>query len=138
MKEKHEILRLNEPTGQSVRVAKACCVLEAPGLSEEEILSDSLPKGKWKTSALAAASSHSKAAGFNLLHCHIRQLDTMSVEFDVSGSAITTTVEVSGYGSIGVEMEALSAAMGSALGALDVIRSYDESAFISNAAIIRE
>ena len=83
------------------------------------------PKGDPYADAAYAASIAAKSTGLVLPRCHPRRIDSLgfTTDLDPDSGGVHLTVEVEGFGVVGIEMEALTAVLTAAAAIVDCARS---------------
>ncbi|MHB2020281.1 MAG: cyclic pyranopterin monophosphate synthase MoaC [Candidatus Xenobia bacterium] len=137
--ETHSSHKLLTMKGEGVRLreAEAVSVVLTHGLDTEKLRMDSFPKGSWRFSALATASWLCKSIASGLPFCHPRPIDTLTVDIAVEQEQVSFHVSISGTGAVGLDMEAHAAALGAAMGAMDVLRSYDPTVAVTSCSVVK-
>lgn len=110
-------------------------------LSEDTVraIQDSnLPKGDVLTVAKIAGINAAKQAGNIIPLCHPVILDQVDVTFEVLKDRIIIESTAICAGRTGVEMEALSAVSGAALGIYDMCKAVDKGMSISEIILVKK
>ena len=68
--------------------------------------------------------------------CHPVTLSSVSVDFDITGSAITATVTARSSGQTGIEMEALTAVSAILLTLYDMVKAVDKAMIMSDIKLL--
>ena len=68
--------------------------------------------------------------------CHPVVLSSVSVDFDITGSAITVTVTARSSGQTGIEMEALTAVSATLLTLYDMVKAVDKAMVMSDIKLL--
>ena len=68
--------------------------------------------------------------------CHPVTLSSVSVNFDITGSAITVTVTARSSGQTGIEMEALTAVSATLLTLYDMVKAVDKAMIMSDIKLL--
>jgi len=68
--------------------------------------------------------------------CHPVTLSSVSVDFDITGSAITATVTARSSGQTGIEMEALTAVSATLLTLYDMVKAVDKAMIMSDIKLL--
>ena len=68
--------------------------------------------------------------------CHPVTLSSVSVDFDITGSAITVTVTARSSGQTGIEMEALTAVSATLLTLYDMVKAIDKAMIMSDIKLL--
>lgn len=97
-----------------------------------------IPKGDVLTVAKMAGISAAKQTGHTIPLCHPVILDQVDVEFEVKEDRILIQATAICAGRTGVEMEALSAVSGAALGIYDMCKAVDKEMEISAIRLIKK
>ena len=136
MGKKRNLLTANSSDAYVLRKAKATStVLFGSRIDYQKLSRDQLGKGSWQMSALSCASWLGKSIAEGLPFCHKRNIDNLSIEISLQPGMVSFVVDISGNGIVGIEMEAYGAAIGAALGAIDVLRTYDPDGQIRDCLI---
>lgn len=102
------------------------------------ILDSELPKGDVLTVAKIAGINAAKQAGNIIPLCHPVILDQVDVTFEVLNDRIIIESTAICAGRTGVEMEALSAVSGAALGIYDMCKAVDKNMSISDITLVKK
>lgn len=102
------------------------------------ILDSELPKGDVLTVAKIAGINAAKQAGNIIPLCHPVILDQVDVTFEVLNDRIIIESTAICAGRTGVEMEALSAVSGAALGIYDMCKAVDKNMSISEITLVKK
>lgn len=102
------------------------------------ILDSELPKGDVLTVAKIAGINAAKQAGSIIPLCHPVILDQVDVTFKVLDDRIIIESTAICAGRTGVEMEALSAVSGAALGIYDMCKAVDKGMSISEITLVKK
>ena len=97
-----------------------------------------LPKGDVLTVAKLAGINAAKQTGFIIPLCHPVILDQVDVSFKIGEDRIFIEAVSICCGRTGVEMEALSAVSGAALGIYDMCKAIDKTMQISNITLVEK
>jgi len=97
-----------------------------------------MPKGDVLTVARLAGINAAKQTGLIIPLCHPVILDQVDVSFEVREERIIIKAVSVCAGRTGVEMEALSAVTGAALGIYDMCKAVDKSMLITNIALVEK
>ncbi len=95
-----------------------------------------IPKGDVLTVAKLAGINAAKQTGLIIPLCHPVILDQVDVTFKIEEDRIIIEAVSVCAGRTGVEMEALSAVSGAALGIYDMCKAIDKSMIISNIKLL--
>ncbi len=68
--------------------------------------------------------------------CHPVTLSSVSVNFDITGSAITVTITARSSGQTGIEMEALTAVSATLLTLYDMVKAVDKAMIMSDIKLL--
>jgi cyclic pyranopterin monophosphate synthase len=68
--------------------------------------------------------------------CHPITLSSVSVDFDITSSAITVTVTARSSGQTGIEMEALTAVSATLLTLYDMVKAVDKAMIMSDIKLL--
>lgn len=102
------------------------------------ILDSELPKGDVLTVAKISGINAAKQAGNIIPLCHPVILDQVDVTFEVLNDRIIIESTAICAGRTGVEMEALSAVSGAALGIYDMCKAVDKNMSISDITLVKK
>jgi cyclic pyranopterin phosphate synthase len=97
-----------------------------------------LPKGDALPVAKVAAVQAAKNTPQIIPYCHPLQLEHVGVDFKLTNTTATVTVEVAAYYKTGVEMEALTAATAAALTLYDMMKSVDPLMRIDDIVLLKK
>jgi cyclic pyranopterin phosphate synthase len=97
-----------------------------------------MPKGDVLTVARLAGINAAKQTGMIIPLCHTVILDQVDISFELLETRIVIRSVSICAGRTGVEMEALSAVTGAALGIYDMCKSVDKSMLITNIALVEK
>lgn len=97
-----------------------------------------IPKGDVLTVAKMAGISAAKQTGHTIPLCHPVILDQVDVRFEIKEDRILIEATAICAGRTGVEMEALSAVAGAALGIYDMCKAVDKEMEISEIRLIKK
>ncbi|POH58051.1 cyclic pyranopterin monophosphate synthase MoaC [Arthrobacter glacialis] len=98
--------------------------------------SGGLPKGDALAVARVAGIMGAKKTPELIPLCHPLPLSKVTVDFELSATAVTVLATVKTRGVTGVEMEALTAVSVAALSVYDMIKAVDKHAVISNIQVL--
>jgi len=128
-------VRAENPTGSARRaVARSrITMLETTATS---VADNTMKKGDVLGTARYAGVQAAKNAASLLPLCNPVLVRTTTVEFSLSDEAIEVEVVVESFDSVGVEMQALSAATAAALTIYDMCKSADRTMTIGRVALI--
>lgn len=137
MNENYSLLAINDSDGNIQRKAKAICTVTFDSaIDYQNMCSDGSCKECWRISALSCASWLAKSIGGGLVFCHPRGIDNLNIDISMEPGVITFIANVSGMGVVGINMEAYGAALGAALGAIDMIRKLDPKVQIKECRLV--
>ncbi len=97
-----------------------------------------LPKGDVLTVAMVAGINAAKKTGSVIPLCHPVILDQVDVTFEIRDERIIIESTAVCAGRTGVEMEALSAVSGAALGIYDMCKAVDKKMSISDIRLVKK
>lgn len=120
------------------RVARAAAVVRMDPSTIGAIRDKALPKGDVLTVAKIAGINAAKRNGEIIPLCHPLPLDLVDVDFSVGEDRIRITTVAACIGRTGVEMEALAAATGAALGIYDMCKAVDKGMEITDVRLIEK
>ena len=120
------------------RVARASAVIHMDPATIDAIRDRALPKGDVLTVAKIAGINAAKRNGEIIPLCHPLPLDFADVEFDVQDECIRITASAGCIARTGVEMEALAAAAGAALGIYDMCKAVDKGMRITDISLLEK
>ncbi len=98
--------------------------------------SGGLPKGDALAVARVAGIMGAKKTPELIPLCHPLPISKVTVDFELSATAVTVLATVKTRGVTGVEMEALTAVSVAALSVYDMIKAVDKHAVISNIQVL--
>ncbi len=104
----------------------------------EAIRDERMPKGDVLTVAKIAGITAAKQTGHTIPLCHTVILDQVDVEFQVADDHIQIQATAICAGRTGVEMEALSAVCGAALGIYDMCKAVDKQMSIGEIKLLEK
>ncbi|MDF1567006.1 MAG: cyclic pyranopterin monophosphate synthase MoaC [Spirochaetaceae bacterium] len=116
--------------------AQAAIVLQ-PG-TIDAIREKALPKGDVLTVAKIAGVNAAKKNAEIIPLCHTIPLDMVDVDFQVDDDRIIIKSVARCVGRTGVEMEALAAAVGAAMGIYDMCKAIDKSMVITDIRLLEK
>ena len=120
------------------RVARASAVIHMDRSTIDAIRDRALPKGDVLTVAKIAGINAAKRSAEIIPLCHPLSLDFADVEFEVRDRSILITASAGCIGRTGVEMEALAAASGAALGIYDMCKAVDKDMRITDITLLEK
>jgi len=120
------------------RTARAQAVIVLQSRTIDEIRKKALPKGDVLTVAKIAGVNAAKRNAEIIPLCHTLPLDLVDVDFQVEDDRIIISSVARCVGRTGVEMEALSAAAGAALGIYDMCKAIDKSMVITDVRLLEK
>lgn len=120
------------------RTARALAVLNIHPDTAKLIGQGKSPKGDIVEAAKIAATSGAKKTSDLLPYCHPIPIDHIVVHVSIKSQAIEVDVEVKSVWKTGVEMEALSGACIGALTIYDMLKSIDDSLYISSVKLVEK
>ena len=112
-------------------------ILLSPG-TIDAIQDSSLPKGDVLTVAKIAGINAAKQTGSIIPLCHPVILDQVDITFEVKEDRIIIESTTVCAGRTGVEMEALSAVSGAALGIYDMCKAVDKGMSITEVKLVKK
>ena len=122
----------------SYRTAQAKAVVNINANTAVLIGQGKSPKGDIVEAAKIAATSGAKKTSDLIPYCHPIPLDHIGVQVSVKSQSIEVEVEVKSIWKTGVEMEALSGACIGALTVYDMLKTIDDSLFISSVKLVQK
>ncbi len=130
-------MRMVDVTGKDVtaRTAVATGVVRTTTEVAEMILANSVPKGDVLAAARLAGIMAVKRTPDLVPLCHPIAIGAAEIDLDVVGAAVSITATVRTADRTGVEMEALTAVMISALTIIDMIKSTDPAASLDQVRV---
>ena len=126
------------PKAPMRRTARAQAVIVLQSRTIDEIRKKALPKGDVLTVAKIAGVNAAKRNAEIIPLCHTLPLDLVDVDFQVEDDRIIISSVARCVGRTGVEMEALSAAAGAALGIYDMCKAIDKSMVITDVRLLEK
>jgi len=121
---------------ETVRVAQAVARVECAPAAMQQMRSGSLSKGDAAAVARIAGLQAAKRAGELIPLAHPIGIDGAQVEVDVGDDAVHIVATVRTTGRTGVEMEALTAAAVAGLAVIDMIKSIDRAACVTDVHLV--
>lgn len=134
---KAKMVDVGEKT-DSVRIAKASCLVTTNQEVLDLVLNDSLPKGDLFAAVRLAGIMAAKKTSELIPLCHPLAINAIEVDIEVVESGFLITAMVKTSGKTGVEMEALTAVSVAALTAIDMIKAVDKSAMITEVKLLEK
>jgi cyclic pyranopterin phosphate synthase len=119
------------------RATAAARVRAQPGTIARMHAND-LPKKDVLVVARVAATAAAKKTPDLIPYCHPIPIDSVEVQFDVSGDAVEITVKVEAVWKTGVEMEALTAVSVAALTVYDMCKAADRGMRITDIRLLHK
>ncbi len=120
------------------RTAIAGAYIKLRPATIKAISDQQIPKGDVLTVAKMAGISAAKQTGHTIPLCHPVILDQVDVSFEIKEDRILIESVAVCAGRTGVEMEALSAVSGAALGIYDMCKAVDKEMEISAIRLIKK
>lgn len=111
----------------TLRTATAQCVLRATEQAIDRLSRNDLPKKDALPIARAAGVLAAKKTHELIPYCHPIPIDSIRIEFEISGAEIRLTATVASIWKTGVEMEALTAASVAALTLYDMLKPVEKN-----------
>lgn len=134
---KAKMVDVGEKT-DSVRIAKASCLVTTNQEVLDLVRNDSLPKGDLFAAVRLAGIMAAKKTSELIPLCHPLAINAIEVDIEVVESGFLITAMVKTSGKTGVEMEALTAVSVAALTAIDMIKAVDKSAMITEVKLLEK
>lgn len=134
---KAKMVDVGEKT-DSVRIAKASCLVTTNKEVLDLVQNDSLPKGDLFAAVRLAGIMAAKKTSELIPLCHPLAINAIEVDIEVVESGFLITAMVKTSGKTGVEMEALTAVSVAALTAIDMIKAVDKSAMITEVKLLEK
>jgi cyclic pyranopterin phosphate synthase len=126
------------PKAPMRRTARAQAVIVLQPRTIDAIREKALPKGDVLTVAKIAGVNAAKRNAEIIPLCHTIPLDLVDVDFQVEDDRIIISSVARCVGRTGVEMEALAAAAGAALGIYDMCKAVDKSMVITDVRLLEK
>lgn len=120
----------------TVREARASGQISMSPKAIDAIKDGTAKKGDVLAVARVAGIMAAKRASDLIPLCHPVALSRVSVDFDITDSAITVTVTARSSGQTGVEMEALTAVSATLLTLYDMVKAVDKAMIMSDIKLL--
>ena len=120
------------------RTARAQAVIVLQPGTVDAIREKALPKGDVLTVAKIAGINAAKRNAEIIPLCHTLPLDLVDVDFQIMDDRIVIRSIARCVGRTGVEMEALAAAAGAAMGIYDMCKAIDKSMIINDVRLLEK
>ena len=120
----------------TVREARASGQISMSPKAIDAIKDGTAKKGDVLAVARVAGIMAAKRASDLIPLCHPVALSRVSVDFDITDSAITVTVTARSSGQTGVEMEALTAVSATLLTLYDMVKALDKAMIMSDIKLL--
>lgn len=120
----------------TVREARASGQISMSPKAIDAIKDGTAKKGDVLAVARVAGIMAAKRTSELIPLCHPVTLSSVSVNFDITGSAITVTVTARSSGLTGVEMEALTAVSATLLTLYDMVKAVDKAMIMSDIKLL--
>lgn len=134
---KAKMVDVGEKT-DSVRIAKASCLVTTNQEVLDLVRNDSLPKGDLFAAVRIAGIMAAKKTSELIPLCHPLAINAIEVDIEVVERGFLITAMVKTSGKTGVEMEALTAVSVAALTSIDMIKAVDKSAIITDVKLLEK
>jgi len=134
---KAKMVDVGEKT-DSVRIAKASCLVTTNQEVLDLVRNDSLPKGDLFAAVRIAGIMAAKKTSELIPLCHPLAINAIEVDIEVVERGFLITAMVKTSGKTGVEMEALTAVSVAALTSIDMIKAVDKSAMITEMKLLEK
>ena len=134
---KAKMVDVGEKT-DSVRIAKASCLVTTNQKVLDLVRNDSLPKGDLFAAVRIAGIMAAKKTSELIPLCHPLAINAIEVDIEVVERGFLITAMVKTSGKTGVEMEALTAVSVAALTSIDMIKAVDKSAIITDVKLLEK
>lgn len=120
----------------TVREARASGQISMSPKAIDAIKDGTAKKGDVLAVARVAGIMAAKRTSELIPLCHPVTLSSVSVDFDITSSAITVTVTARSSGQTGVEMEALTAVSATLLTLYDMVKALDKAMIMSDIKLL--
>ncbi|MFM1864274.1 MAG: hypothetical protein RL677_54 [Actinomycetota bacterium] len=134
---KAKMVDVGEKT-DSVRIAKASCLVTTNQEVLDLVQNNALPKGDLFAAVRIAGIMAAKKTSELIPLCHPLAINAIEVDIEVVELGFLITAMVKTSGKTGVEMEALTAVSVAALTAIDMIKAVDKSAMITDVKLLEK
>ena len=134
---KAKMVDVGEKT-DSVRIAKASCLVTTNQEVLDLVRNDSLPKGDLFAAVRIAGIMAAKKTSELIPLCHPLAINAIEVDIEVVERGFLITAMVKTSGKTGVEMEALTGVSVAALTSIDMIKAVDKSAMITEVKLLEK